>query len=112
MKRFISECRSWIESYPLFPLTVVRIYLGVGLFIKGIYFLQNRDVLNALLTSANVPDLPLSASQYIIGAHLLGGLLLTVGFLTRVAALLQVPVFCGAVALDYVGHVTTVDTSH
>jgi uncharacterized membrane protein YphA (DoxX/SURF4 family) len=96
-----------MESHPLFPLTIVRIYLGVGLFIKGIYFLQNRDVLNALLASANVPSLPLSVSQYIIGAHLVGGLLLTVGFLTRVAALMQMPIFYGAIVYAYSGQMTT-----
>ena len=109
MKRFISESRKWIDSHPLAPLTIVRIYLGVGLFIKGVYFLQNRDVLDALLASANLPALPVSAASYIIGAHLVGGLLLTIGFLTRLAALVQMPIFYGAIAYAFAGQMTTLE---
>jgi putative oxidoreductase len=35
--------------------------------------------------------------HYVILAHFVGGLLLTLGFLTRIAALVQVPILAGAV---------------
>src|SRR5678816_1461011 len=109
MKRFFSQCLKWIELHPLAPLGMVRIYLGLGLFIKGLYFLRNREVLDAILASGHVPELPLSVAQYIIGAHLVGGLLLTVGFLTRVAALLQLPIFYGAIVYAYSGQMNSLE---
>jgi uncharacterized membrane protein YphA (DoxX/SURF4 family) len=109
MKRFISECQKWVETHSMVPLTVVRVYLGIGLFIKGIYFLQNRDVLDAILASASLPQVPFSVAQYIIGAHLVGGLLLVAGLFTRLAAFLQMPIFYGAIAYAYAGQMTTLE---
>jgi len=109
MKRFISECQKWVETHSMVPLTVVRVYLGVGLFIKGIYFLQNREVLDAILASASLPQVPFSVAPYIIGAHLVGGLLLAAGLFTRLAAFLQMPIFYGAIAYAYAGQMTTLE---
>src|SRR5262245_8461661 len=41
MKAFIAACRNWIQEHPFAPLELVRIYVGVGLLIKGLFFLRN-----------------------------------------------------------------------
>lgn len=107
MKRFLSECGRCIESHPFAPLTLIRIYLGVGLFIKGLYFLQNREVLDSLIAAATLPELPFSAAQFITLAHLVGGVLLMAGLLTRLAALAQMGVFYGAIAFVYAGRMNS-----
>ena len=54
-----------------------------------VYFLQQGE-LNVLETFI---------SHYVISTHLVGGLLMTVGLLTRVGALIQLPVLTGALIL-------------
>src|SRR5215207_5481985 len=110
MKTFIAACRTWVENHPFAPLELVRVYLGVGLFIKGLFFLRNPEVLDTMLQAAVLPSLPISAATYVIWAHLLGGALLAAGFLTRVAALAQMPIFYGAIAYAYVGRMTTLES--
>jgi uncharacterized membrane protein YphA (DoxX/SURF4 family) len=109
MNAFITKAKSWIDSHPNVPLAVVRIYVGLGLLIKGIFFMRHREVLDTLLQSAALPALPVSAGGYVIGAHIVGGLLLTAGLLTRVAALFQLPIFYCAIAYAHVGRMTTLE---
>lgn len=73
---------------------LVRMYLGVALFVRGVMLIADPSAITQL---AGAQDVYMWYS-YIIGGHLIGGLMLTVGVLTRVAALIQVPILTGAVA--------------
>lgn len=96
MHRFIA----WAESHREHWLDCIRIYLGLGLFARGLLLISN--------TSSNyLVDLVQQSGQtwllggiflhYVILAHFLGGLLLTIGLFTRIAAILQIPILAGAV---------------
>jgi uncharacterized membrane protein YphA (DoxX/SURF4 family) len=81
-------------------LDVVRIYLGLGLFVKGIQFLINNDFAGVALMKDGKLDLMMGVmSHYIPLAHIAGGLLLAAGLITRFAALSQIPILAGAVLL-------------
>src|SRR4051794_23177379 len=77
-------------------LELVRIYLGLGLFVKGVYFASHVGVVMTLL-NGDFPKLMLA--HVIAFAHLTGGLLLAAGLLTRLAAAVQVPILAGAIFL-------------
>jgi len=63
-------------------------YLGIGLFLKAIFYLSHRDYLNQLMDETGTAWFaPVIMAHYVILAHLFGGLLLALGLLTRVAAL-------------------------
>ena len=90
----------WIEQRRDLLLDLVRVYLGIGLFVKGLQFLSNREFLSsALRDSSQLDFLDAFLVHYIPLAHLGGGLLLAIGLLTRVSALLQLPILTGAVFL-------------
>jgi len=94
----ITECRRWIESHMDIVIDLVRMYLGVGLFVKGIYFLMHQGELKKLLEGAdNLAFGQGAVAHYIIPVHLVGGLLLAIGLLTRLAALAQIPILIGAI---------------
>ncbi|HMJ11644.1 MAG TPA: DoxX family protein [Polyangiaceae bacterium] len=81
-------------------LDIVRIYLGIGLFVKGIQFLVNSDFAGVALMKDGQMDLLMGMmSHYIPLAHIAGGLMLAAGLMTRFAALSQVPILLGAVFL-------------
>lgn len=96
----LSAFATWAESHREIWLDCVRIYLGLGLFARGLLLITNTSTgyFIDLLQRANQPWVVTgTVLHYVMLAHFLGGLLLTIGFLTRIAALVQIPVLAGAV---------------
>lgn len=92
----------WADHHRGYFFDLIRIYLGLGLFVKAIYFIRNQEFLTGLIAeSQGLWFLPAAAAHYVIIAHLVGGLLMAIGFLTRIAALAQIPILFGAVFYIY-----------
>jgi putative oxidoreductase len=86
-----------IESNHHLVLDAVRVYLGAGLFFRGLVLLLTDTGLQQF-TGGAAPSLTTSGlAVYVMAAHILGGALLIVGLYTRFAALVQLPVLAGAV---------------
>ena len=77
----------------------VRIALGAFLLYKGFDFLQNMSRLLGLMSkNPYFGDFSyFLAGHYVVFAHILGGILLILGVLTRAACLIQIPVMLGAI---------------
>src|SRR3954469_15998252 len=75
---------------------LIRIYLGVGLAVRGVLFLMDPSWLGNILPKSGVPEF---APRLIALGHLAGGALLGVGLFTRIAAAVQVLPVLGAVVL-------------
>jgi uncharacterized membrane protein YphA (DoxX/SURF4 family) len=89
----------WAEAHPKVWLDCVRIYLGLGLFIRGVFIITNTraEFIADLLKRMEFPWLvTVALLHYIALAHLVGGLMLTVGLLTRIGAWVQIPILAGA----------------
>ncbi len=69
------------------------------MFIKGIDYIGNRQELLRIMYENDVIWSGVALAHMIIMTHLLGGLLMAVGFGTRVGALIQIPTLFGAVFL-------------
>jgi uncharacterized membrane protein YphA (DoxX/SURF4 family) len=94
----LNQCKSWPHSHPDVMMDLVRVYLGVALFFKGIYFMANRDALLQIMEKAGSWSIaPAAIAHYVVPVHLVGGVLLAVGLLTRFAAVAQLPILIGAV---------------
>ena len=76
---------------------LVRIYLGLGLFAKGVYFAGHIGSALKLLEQGQLQTATVLLAHYVALAHLVGGLLVAAGLLTRWAAGVQVPILVGAV---------------
>lgn len=88
----------WIQDNSDIFFDLIRIYIGVGLFVRGLLALFDPSFLTEWMAMFGVTGAAAEAARlYLITAHLIGGLLLTVGFLTRIAALINIPVLLGAV---------------
>lgn len=89
----------WGDKHHPWWIDIIRIFLGIFLIYKGIHFLENTSTIISLV-SDNISFSHFALvliGHYIVFAHILGGLLLTIGVLTRFAALIQIPVLLGAV---------------
>jgi uncharacterized membrane protein YphA (DoxX/SURF4 family) len=75
---------------------VLRVALGLCLFIKGISFMRNMGELEIMLTKSSLAPYSSWLAIVITWAHFLGGFLIIIGLLTRPAILLQIPILVGA----------------
>jgi putative oxidoreductase len=106
----IHPFKRWAEAHTDIFIDLVRIYLGVGLFVKGIFFMSHRDYLLQLLNdSGNLVIAPVTIAHYVIPVHMVGGILLAFGLLTRVAALAQLPILIGAMFWVYLPKIMAVE---
>ena len=87
----------WINQNRALAVDVLRIYLGIGFFLKGLAFMLNEHQIQLFMQQADLQVLPFFTIHYIIAAHIGGGILLVFGLLTRLAALAQIPILCGAI---------------
>ena len=97
MKDF-EHTNHWIKVHGDLVIDIIRIYLGIALFWKGIYFASHTNYLIQLMEeSGNLWFASGAIAHLVIMAHLVGGFFLAIGLLTRVAALVQVPILIVAV---------------
>lgn len=89
----LNKVIAWFEGNREIAYALIRIYLGVALFVRGWLFMSDPSALTKLAGAHDV----YWWYSYIVGAHLVGGILLAIGFLTRLAAMLQIPILFGAV---------------
>lgn len=89
----------WINEHRTVALDLVRIYLGIGLFVRGLLFAYQNQGVEVLVDLSEFSVASAALAHYVTFAHLLGGLMLAVGLLTRLAALVQIPILAGAVFL-------------
>ncbi|MCH8961262.1 MAG: DoxX family protein [Bacteroidetes bacterium] len=95
---------TWLDTYREVAFDLLRIYLGVGLFVRGVLFFYDPVAITAMLP----PDTPAWVASggllnVVALVHIVGGALIAVGFWTRIAALTQVPILFAAVFLSVAG---------
>jgi len=80
-------------------MDIVRIALGIFLVYKAVDFLNNMgDLVSLMSQNTSFGSFAyLLAGHYVVFAHLLGGILLIFGVLTRFACVIQIPVMIGAI---------------
>jgi len=95
---YLQRIEYWGDHHHPKWIDIVRIAFGVFLLFKGVEFANNMSTTMTLM-SAQTPFSELMVIilyHYIVFAHLLGGLLLSLGMLTRFACLIQIPILIGA----------------
>lgn len=89
---------NWLDNYREVAFDLLRIYLGVGLMVRGVLFLVEPTTFIDLLSTSVPPWLASAALINLIAVvHIIGGVMMAVGLLTRLAALIQIPILLGAV---------------
>lgn len=74
-----------------------RILLGLFIFYKGLMFISETSALAQILENSQFRFVAFGLAHYVAFAHLVGGLLIAMGLITRVAIAFQLPVLLGAV---------------
>lgn len=96
---FFQRLEKWGDTHHPKWLDAIRIVLGIFLFLKGIEFVNNMDNLTDVInTSGFLGSISTGIlAHYVVFAHIVGGLLIAFGLLTRVACIIQIPILLGAI---------------
>lgn len=86
---------TWIETHHDIGLDLVRSFLGLALFVRGMLLVSNPHLLDMYLPRFSNIN-PSLVAHYVAIAHFAGGVSLMLGWLTRVAAIAQLPALAGA----------------
>ena len=95
----VQRVEHWGDAHHPQWLDIVRIFLGAFLCYKGITFLMNMAQMLDLITNKMSfgSFSTMLMSNYVAFAHILGGILLIMGVLTRFACIIQIPILLGAI---------------
>ena len=93
----ISKVGHWADTHHPIWIDYIRIVLGLFIFYKGILFIGNTDRLMTLMTEIDMGFVNMALAHYVAFAHLVGGLLIAMGLLTRFAIIFQLPILFFAV---------------
>jgi uncharacterized membrane protein YphA (DoxX/SURF4 family) len=103
----IKRLNKWANAHTHYSIDLLRIALGVFLFIKGVSFITNNQQLeDALAPLSNFSTGGMVIFHYVAAAHLMGGVLIVFGLITRWAIWAQLPILLGAVIISFFGTVT------
>lgn len=86
----------WMRDHRIYSIEILRIFLGGLLFYKGFYFVENISEIYSIIEDS-IPVSSFVIAHYVVGAHLVGGLMLAFGLITRLATAVQIPILVGAV---------------
>lgn len=92
-----SSLLSWCKNNREMAIEFLRIYLGLSLFIKGLQFIINQEYAQEYMTLVTIPFFEYLSMHVVSTVHIAGGLLMTIGLITRAAALIQAPILLGAI---------------
>jgi uncharacterized membrane protein YphA (DoxX/SURF4 family) len=89
----LNKIGEWFNTNHEFAYSLIRIILGVALLVRGLILLSDPAAISELAGQNKL----YWWYSYITIIHIIAGLLLTLGLLTRISALLQIPILAGAV---------------
>lgn len=97
----VQKIEHWGDVHHAKWLDLIRMVLGILILSKGISFVSDTEVLQRLFVQNRVytfSGLMLMALTHVVAfAHLVGGILITIGLVTRFAVVIQIPILVGAV---------------
>jgi putative oxidoreductase len=96
---FFQRLEKWGDAHHPKWLDAIRIVLGIFLFLKGLEFVNNMEALTNVINNSGFLG-SISAgilAHYVVFAHIVGGILISFGLLTRFACLIQIPILLGAI---------------
>jgi putative oxidoreductase len=100
----VKTLNKWANAHTYLPVDFLRMGLGVFLFMKGMYFVSNIQYLVDLISPIDRIGGGMFLLHYIAPAHLIGGILIFFGLLTRWAIAAQLPILIAAVVINFMGH--------
>lgn len=105
----VKNLNKWANAHTYYPLDILRIIVGVFLFWKGISFMTNPVYYSHLIDPIKSFGGGMIIVHYVMIAHILGGIQIVFGLLTRWAILAQLPILIGAFLVNFIYEMNVVN---
>ncbi len=92
MQRF-DNLFGWFNQHQTTGYAFIRIFLGAALLVRGVLLISNPDALTQLIDDNSLH----MWFSYITIGHIVGGISLILGIVTRIGAFIQIPILFSAV---------------
>lgn len=103
MDTSVKSLNKWANAHTYYSLDFLRIGLGIFFLLKGASFVTNsRDFEDLVSPISNFMG-GMFVFHYIAAAHMMGGIMIIFGLLTRWCVIAQIPILIGAVAINFIG---------
>lgn len=99
----IKSLNKWANAHTYYWLDLLRVALGVFFFVKGINFISQTEIIVELINPLKGFGGTMLVVHYVASVHLLGGILIAFGLLTRWALIVQIPILIGAILINFLG---------
>ncbi len=103
MDTSLKSRNKWANAHTYYLLDILRIALGVFLIYKGVTFITNSREFEDLISPLSNFLGGMLTFHYIASAHIVGGIMIIFGLLTRWAIIAQLPILLGAVIINFIG---------
>ncbi|RZJ66635.1 MAG: DoxX family protein [Flavobacterium sp.] len=98
----VKSLNKWANAHTSYPIDALRIALGAFLFITGVLFIKNSQATADVIAQLSNFDGGMFVFHYVAAAHMMGGIMIIFGLLTRWAIWAQLPILICAVLLNFV----------
>ncbi len=88
----IGKIENWTDHHHPEWIDFLRIILGLFLIIKGVAFVRNSNLIEAMILGTHSQFIYFLYGTYATIVLLVGGLLITFGLITRIASLFELPI--------------------
>ena len=103
MDTSVKGLNKWANAHTNYGLDILRVALGVFLIYKGASFITNSRSFEDLISPLSNFMGGMLTFHYIAAAHIMGGVMIIFGLLTRWAIIAQLPILFGAVIVNFIG---------
>jgi putative oxidoreductase len=109
MDTTVKGLNKWANAHSTIWFDAFRILLGAFLFYKGTYFVSNSGEFENLIAPASNCLGGMFAFHYVASAHIMGGIMIVFGLLTRWALIAQLPILIGALLINFIGEMNGIN---
>ncbi len=109
METTIKSLNKWANAHSYNSLYFLRIFLGAFLIYKGASFITNNRGFEDLIAPITNFLGGMLSFHYIAAAHIMGGIMIIFGLLTRWAIIAQLPILFGAVIINFIGELNVIN---
>jgi putative oxidoreductase len=109
MDTSVKGLNKWANAHTNYGLDILRVALGIFLIYKGASFITNSRSFEDLISPLSNFMGGMLTFHYIAAAHIMGGVMIIFGLLTRWAIIAQLPILFGAVLVNFIGEFNTIN---
>ena len=99
----ITKLNKWANAHTNIGIDALRFLLGAFLLYKGFFLFGHSEETSKIMQSMPGLGSNLFLIHYIAMAHICGGIFICIGLLTRLSAVIQLPILLGALLVNFTG---------